>query len=153
MGRMTERNEKGDLLVNGKIVYAGEFYEVASALEEYEDLEEDGKLLKLPCKPGDTVYMIKDDCEFNGDCHQTRTCKSCEYRNVLIEEDIATLKFIVENIDKFGKTALLTEKEAMERIDRNYLKESQKREDEEQAVYLREWSRRHQKYGRTGKTQ
>lgn len=119
-------------------------------LKEYEDLEEDGKLLKLPCKPGDTVYMIKDDCEFNGDCHQTRTCKSCEYRNVLIEEDIATLKFIVENIDKFGKTALLTEKEAMERIDRNYLKESQKREDEEQAAYLREWSRRHQKRGRTG---
>lgn len=118
MERLTGRNEKGELLVNGKMVYAGEFYEVASALEEYGDMEENGKLLKLPCKPGDTVYMIEDDCEFNGDCHQTRTCKSCEYRNVLIEEDIATLKFIVENIDKFGKTALLTEKEAMEALER-----------------------------------
>lgn len=82
------------------------------------NLEEEGKLLKLPCKPGDTVYMIKDDCEFNGDCHQTRTCKSCEYRNVLIEEDIATLKFIVENIDKFGKTVFLTEQEANEALER-----------------------------------
>lgn len=37
--------------------------------------------------------------------------------------------------------------------EKSYLEESQRREDEEQAAYLREWSRRHQKYGRTGKTQ
>lgn len=44
MNRLTGRNEKGDLLVNRKMVYAGELYEVASALEEYEDMEEQGKL-------------------------------------------------------------------------------------------------------------
>lgn len=27
-------------------------------LKEYEDLEEQGRLLKLPCKAGDTVYLI-----------------------------------------------------------------------------------------------
>lgn len=30
-------------------------------LGEYEDLEEQGKLLKLPCKVGDTVYRISQD--------------------------------------------------------------------------------------------
>lgn len=40
MERLTGRNEKGELLVNGKVVYAGDQYEVASALEEYEIMEE-----------------------------------------------------------------------------------------------------------------
>lgn len=29
-------------------------------LADYEDLEEQGRLIKLPCKVGDTVYFIKD---------------------------------------------------------------------------------------------
>lgn len=40
MERLTGRNEKGDLLVNEKIVYAGELYELASKLEEYEDIKQ-----------------------------------------------------------------------------------------------------------------
>ena len=36
MERLTGRNEKGDLLFNGEYVYAGDMYEAASALEEYE---------------------------------------------------------------------------------------------------------------------
>lgn len=112
MDRITGRNEKGELLVNGKVVYAGKLYEVASALEEYEDMDEQGKMLILPCKPGDTVYVIEDECEFNGDCHQSRTCKSCEYRNLYVDKITATLKFIIGNIDRFGKTVFLTEPEA-----------------------------------------
>ena len=37
MERLTERDDKGNLLFNGKQVYAGDFYEAASCLEEYED--------------------------------------------------------------------------------------------------------------------
>ena len=29
-------------------------------LADYEDLEEQGRLIKLPCKVGDTVYLIKN---------------------------------------------------------------------------------------------
>lgn len=29
-------------------------------LKDYEDLEEQGRLIKLPCKVGDTVYLIKN---------------------------------------------------------------------------------------------
>lgn len=37
MERLTERDDKGNLLFSGKQVYAGDFYEAASCLEEYED--------------------------------------------------------------------------------------------------------------------
>ena len=46
--------------VYGGIEYHGDSYggEVINKLAEYEDLEEQGLLLKLPCKVGDTVYEI-----------------------------------------------------------------------------------------------
>ena len=59
MERLTGRNEKGDLLLMGEQAYAGDDYEAAvSALEGYEDAEEQGRLVRLPCKVGDTVYCI-----------------------------------------------------------------------------------------------
>ena len=36
-------------------------YKLVSQLKEYKDLEEQGKLLKLPCAVGDTVYT---DCSW-----------------------------------------------------------------------------------------
>lgn len=39
MERLTERDDKGNLLFNGKQVYAGDFYEAVSCLEEYEDTD------------------------------------------------------------------------------------------------------------------
>ena len=91
--------------------------EVIDKLSNYEDLEEDGKLIELPCKTGDTVYVMNDDCECPGDCYQSQTCKSCEYRNLYIDEEVATLSFIIDNIDNFGKTVFLTEKEALEALE------------------------------------
>lgn len=38
------------------------FLQMAEKLEEYEDLEEQGKLLRLPCALGDTVYVLAE-CE------------------------------------------------------------------------------------------
>ena len=47
-------------------------YEIANRLAEYEDMEEQGLLVRLPCKVGDTVYILagpnghkyeKDICE------------------------------------------------------------------------------------------
>jgi hypothetical protein len=62
MERLTRRS------ANGTGVYAtpsGEpvkwednRHNVLQKLTEYEDLEEQGRLLKLPCKVGDTVYVI-----------------------------------------------------------------------------------------------
>ena len=39
-------------------------------LAYYEDLEEQGKLIILPCKEGDTVYKIRKFCEENTGCYE-----------------------------------------------------------------------------------
>lgn len=38
-------------------------YDVMNALAEYEDLEEQGLLVRLPCKVGDTVYRVNAGAE------------------------------------------------------------------------------------------
>ena len=40
-----------------------EYLSIVKRLAEYEDLEEQGKLLKLPCAVGDTVYRINKSAE------------------------------------------------------------------------------------------
>ncbi len=37
--------------------------QIVEKLEEYENLEEQGKLLKLPCAVGDTVYEVQESRE------------------------------------------------------------------------------------------
>ena len=57
-------------------------------LKQYEDMEEQGLLVRLPCKLGDTVYRVIGNCTFPGDCGTKRMCKGCEYRILYIEEDV-----------------------------------------------------------------
>ncbi len=45
----------GGMQKDGSVIYIGD---VANKLAEYEDLEEQGLLLKLPCKVGDTIYYF-----------------------------------------------------------------------------------------------
>lgn len=67
MERLTGRDAYGDIVVNEEmqiIASRGTTYDdlhniinhLAEKLCEYEDLEEQGRLVKLPCKVGDTVY-------------------------------------------------------------------------------------------------
>ena len=91
-------------------------------LAEYEDLEEQGLLLKLPCKVGDTVYSITRDfiSEYN---IRNFIC----YDNGNIFFDWKCLKGIYLNIKGFhiddtGKTVFLTKEEAekaLERLDKD----------------------------------
>ena len=48
--------------------------------------EKDGRLVVLPCRVGDRIYRVVDDCTFPGDCGTKRMCKGCEYRNLFIEQ-------------------------------------------------------------------
>lgn len=84
--------------------------------------------------------MVKEICQdcgkvFEGGAHAF-LCKKCRKKR------------ISNAMKKYHK------KKAVEKEkNKNYLEESQQREDEEQEKYLTEWSRRHQKHGRTGKSQ
>lgn len=179
MERLTGRNEKGDLLVNEKVVYARNFYEVASKLEEYEDLEEslektygkcdglleelvnsffkhataevkkelkvagkvrlltdgevdkwlrwkkkleeDGKLIALPCKPGDTVYtnlavsgwyLRKEKMPYKVKVVFIGISEDPFFNVVYGEGKMWQFKF-----SDIGKTVFLTEQEAKEALE------------------------------------
>lgn len=79
---------------------------VQKKLKEYEDLEEQGRLIKLSCKVGDTVYYINPD-------------KNTINELVVYGFDIRPLqRFVYDymgarlNFNQFGKTVFLTREEA-----------------------------------------
>lgn len=76
-------------------------YRLVSELKEYKDLEEQGKLLKLPCAVGDTVYVIEVDEENFTHFHCPR--KISEYKFNLQ---------MLGLIGMFGKCIFLTREEA-----------------------------------------
>lgn len=71
------------------------------------NLEEEGKLLKLPCKPGDTVYICKGIATFGEIGDKSKVT----YR-------VDKLKFDYWMIPYFGKNVFLTEQEAKEALER-----------------------------------
>lgn len=70
-------------------------------LAEYEDLEEQGKLLKLPCAVGDTVYVIEVDEENFTHFHCPRKISEYEFNFQMLDL-----------LGMFGKCIFLTEEEA-----------------------------------------
>lgn len=72
-------------------------------LAEYEDLEEQGKLLKLPCAVGDTIYTIYSD----EDSSFIEESKAVEVSTHRVWIDSAYFDY-----DDFGKTVFLTREEA-----------------------------------------
>ena len=60
--RLTVRSERGTAILKetdmkDRCEYC---YEATQKLAHYEDLEEQGRLVELPCKIGDTVYVVED---------------------------------------------------------------------------------------------
>lgn len=87
------------------------FEKILVKLGEYEDAEEQGVLLKLPCKVGSELYVIRKLC----DGKQTRVIE-----NVIANSfDLRALQsFVITsnghrlNFSNFGKTVFLTREEA-----------------------------------------
>ena len=84
---------------------------IIERLAEYEDLEEQGLLLRLPCKVGDTVYSFDRFCGGSLDC-PSRPCKECPDYQFEIYEG----KFALKDIPEFGKTIFLTKEEAEQKL-------------------------------------
>lgn len=91
-------------------------------LKEYEDLEEQGKLLKLPCAVGDTVWYISEKTEIQGRKRITAPfvdkgiVDSITFGSTMIpqiavcnRENIWT---IFDDADDFGKIVFFTKEEA-----------------------------------------
>ena len=88
---------------------------LAEKLKYYEDLEEQGLLLKLPCKVGDTVYEVQEIRKRI----QSYTIISIHISNcsILFGWELKDEKGIYGNVNGFcdyaiGKTVFLTQAEA-----------------------------------------
>lgn len=87
-------------------------------LGKYEDLEEQGRLIKLPCKVGDVVYAYCDEfgiLEYEVDSividkHITYQCSS--YSEPIGDCPSECLDVIEPDILDFGETVFLTKSEA-----------------------------------------
>ena len=118
-----------DVFLEGEVGYAE-----ADKLAHYEDLEEHGRLIELPCAVGDTVWFIgrkcvtcnEDDCygcphNRNGERKNEKflyitTIKQFEItKNAVYMIDTDTVWSSTENsfnIDEIGRTVFLTKEEA-----------------------------------------
>lgn len=108
-------------------------------LKQYRDLEEQGLLLRLPCKVGDTVYYIENNTDACTDCpHYSdfygmdSMCSKTKYNTIYeprwenipicdkqfleITEMKVNLRSIISHLDDFGKTIFFTQSEAEEKL-------------------------------------
>ena len=114
MERLTNRDKEIPTLSNNAEYWLQAYFK----LKDYEDLEEQGLLLKLPCKVGDTVYAYCSEfgiIPYVVDCivineHITFQCSS--YSNPIGDCPSECLDEIEPDITDFGKTAFLTQAEA-----------------------------------------
>ena len=93
---------------DGDCMSCGVQVEAEHKLKRYEDLEEQGLLLRLPCPIGATVYDIKwwDEKE------ESVVVGGNRYFRRIQEHKISKSTFGYFDIDSFGKTVFLTKAEA-----------------------------------------
>ena len=129
MERLTQKRPNGDGYKTKDFVYTED---AIQKLADYENAEEQGLLLKLPCAEGTVVYVIDnntdacfecdnfvighccdDYCSFN-DCvyPQCADEPNCEQQFLEVDERKPNLGWIFNNRNKFGKTVFLTKEEA-----------------------------------------
>ena len=102
--------------VYGGIEYYGDSYggEVIKKLADYEDAEEQGLLLKLPCKVGDTVYNIVPHLSLEGAYAEGSTYNTDVISFIQINDDSILLVFkngLAKNINQIGITVFLSQAE------------------------------------------
>lgn len=130
MERLTRTSNSGeaaftfDLYINCLPSEAKKILNVATKLKEYEDLEEQGRLIKLPCKVGDTVW----DNDYGRPCAYTITAFSFGECEEYICEPVTTKEavFYYANSSgsitgsfaesEIGKSVFLNKYEAEEKL-------------------------------------
>ena len=88
--------------------------DAVNKLAAYEDAEEQGRLVMLPCKVGDTVYSLERFCDGSrGDCSSRVSCKECDdYKQQINPCHIGSIDAAFAVIGMLGKTVFLTREEA-----------------------------------------
>ena len=94
---------------------------IIKKLAEYEDLEEQGRIVKLPCKQGTTIYQTCYKCVctvghkyLHGTCRSPLECTKCGA--VKIERWIREATFSIDMLDRIGVDFFITREEAEEAL-------------------------------------
>ena len=84
--------------------------DVIDKLAEYEDLEEQGRLIKLPCKVGDTIYGL----------HKAMVCELNTETIGISKMPSGEILYLIDGWElykgDFGKTVFLTKSEAEQKL-------------------------------------
>ena len=131
MNRLTETNGNNYIhfVIDNQIVTINDtdILKVAQKLKHYEDLEEQNKLLELPCAKGSTVYVICSrytKCSKYNEVFDEYSCQGCEdecdshleyYIHVNKSVD---LEWIVRNMKNFNKTVFLNKEDANNKMNK-----------------------------------
>ena len=128
MNRLTERDWKSKCeghpwnVHSVKDIDDLQYYKKLAA---YEDAEEQGLLLKLPCKPKSEVFLICSRytrCSFEDVPFEESSCIGCEndcdsHKEIYIHRNSSVdVEWIVRNLNKFGKTVFLTKAEVEKKL-------------------------------------
>ena len=88
--------------------------EVSNKLAEYENLEKQGLLLRLPCKVGDTVYALRYGEENDFIVVETKIIEIRQNINGTFFEPLISRK--AYKTEDFGKEVFLTKSEAEKKL-------------------------------------
>lgn len=87
-----------------------------SKLRDYEDTEEQGLLVRLPCKVGDTVYKLGYECHFGNTYSDSMDCDECEdacaLMRAIVECKAPSVEWIIRNMTGKRPFAYTTREEA-----------------------------------------
>ena len=118
MERLTERNPlwiDDELWERACEPDCEEIDAVYRKLKDYEDAEEQGLLLRLPCKVGDVLYFAHHDRVISSEVFSAKYHAEAENHGVFIRErltiDVEGVSAEIDFCD-IGKTVFLTRKEA-----------------------------------------
>ena len=121
MERLTSRDENGRVQYDQKLIELDAFYGKMKTsdycivkLAHLEDLQDQGRLIELPCKVGDTLYIIYDNKICTAYVFLIEIIGGISiYCRTLSGSDRCGFKPCLSD---FGKTAFLTEHEAMKAV-------------------------------------
>lgn len=115
MERLTRRSENGTAIYNTPsaepVKWENNRHEVLQKLAEYEDLEEQGKLLKLPCKAGQKVYLLRKDIKsvIDGEITSISISEFASGMRIFIIDDN---RYTDSSFEKIGDIVFFTREEA-----------------------------------------
>ena len=129
-GKVSGRNMVSNGIY-GMIGKCGRYFvgEAIDKLAEYENAEDEGRLVVLPCNVGDTVYLIDDiDCVFERESIVTEIEIDKDGVTIMIQDEIPICSSGY-NLSDFGEIVFLTREEA-----EKALKEIKKEENKCQII-------------------